>query len=364
MQDPIELLTRMLEIYSPSGKEEEMAQFVASEMEKRGFKVRIDEAKNVIGEVGEGEPIILFCGHLDTVVGEVPVRIKNGKLYGRGAVDAKGPLAACIVAISNFAPKRKMGRIIVVACTEEESTGKGVKHFIRVNPELKIDYAILGEPSSIDRITVGYRGRVQLTFACKTMGGHAGASWLYTNAVEESYRLWERLREKWTREVPEDRFHSMSVSITRMIGGEYHNIIPSHCEMTIDVRIPPGISCESIIEDVRSILKEYEGRESPTFSMRVEDALEAFEADPSSPLVRSLERAIKEITGRAVIITRKTGASDMALLGEKTKSIVAYGPGDPRSEHTVNEYIDIPEFLLSIKVYERLLELLLSTEQL
>ena len=84
----INFLTKMLEIYSPSGKEEKISNFIAKEMEKVGFNVFRDEVGNVIGKIGEGTPVILLCGHMDTVEGYIPVRVENNELYGRGAVDA------------------------------------------------------------------------------------------------------------------------------------------------------------------------------------------------------------------------------------------------------------------------------------
>ncbi|MDX1813808.1 MAG: M20/M25/M40 family metallo-hydrolase, partial [Candidatus Bathyarchaeia archaeon] len=101
----VDLLTRMTKIYSSSGNEEEISLFLADEMTKMGFHVHRDEVGNVIGEIGDGSPVVLLCGHMDTVEGEIPVRIEDGQLYGRGSVDAKGPLAAMIVAASTFIKK-------------------------------------------------------------------------------------------------------------------------------------------------------------------------------------------------------------------------------------------------------------------
>src|SRR3990170_1640702 len=94
----VRLLTNLLGIYSPSGKEEEIGNFLAEEMKKLGFRVRKDAIGNVIGEIGQGEPTILLCGHMDTVAGHLPLRVEKDKIYARGAVDAKGPLAAMVIA--------------------------------------------------------------------------------------------------------------------------------------------------------------------------------------------------------------------------------------------------------------------------
>ena len=99
----VNLLSQMVKIYSPSGKEGKISLFLADEMKKLGLSVHRDEVGNVIGQIGEGSPVVLFCGHMDTVEGVIPVRVEDGHLYGRGSVDAKGPLAAMIVAASRIA---------------------------------------------------------------------------------------------------------------------------------------------------------------------------------------------------------------------------------------------------------------------
>ncbi|MCD6470133.1 M20/M25/M40 family metallo-hydrolase, partial [Candidatus Bathyarchaeota archaeon] len=153
-KDPVEFLKHMLEIYSPSGKEEKLSSFLAEELRTLGFEeVWKDEAGNVYGAVGKGSPIVLMCGHMDTVPGEIPVKVKNGRLYGRGAVDAKSSLAAMILAAANL--KNSLlkigGRIIVAGVVDEEGGGRGIKQLIREG--LKVDYAFFGEPSGIGNIT-------------------------------------------------------------------------------------------------------------------------------------------------------------------------------------------------------------------
>ena len=122
----VDLLTRMVKIYSPSGKEEEISLFLVDEMTKLGFRVHRDKVGNVIGEVGEGSPVILLCGHMDTVEGVIQVRVEDGQLHGRGSVDARGPLAAMIVAVSKFVNGGFPGKILVVGVVDEEKGGTGI----------------------------------------------------------------------------------------------------------------------------------------------------------------------------------------------------------------------------------------------
>ena len=192
-EQAVRFLTNLLGIYSPSGKEEDIANFLAEEMAKMGFEVGKDTIGNVIGVVGEGEPVILLCGHMDTVAGHLPLRIEEGKIYARGAVDAKGPLAAMVMAAVAAAKEPGFkGKILVASVVEEEATSRGVKHLITQG--IKADYAIFGEPSGVENVTIGYKGQIQLKIVCKTETGHASTPWLYDNALEKSYEIWEQIK--------------------------------------------------------------------------------------------------------------------------------------------------------------------------
>ncbi|MCA9862051.1 MAG: M20/M25/M40 family metallo-hydrolase, partial [Thermomicrobiales bacterium] len=91
--EDIALLETLVSIQSLSDQEGPAVAWLCQEMERRGFRTRIDEAGNAIGEIGAGPKRVVLLGHIDTVPGQIPVRIEDGVLWGRGAVDAKGPLA-------------------------------------------------------------------------------------------------------------------------------------------------------------------------------------------------------------------------------------------------------------------------------
>src|SRR5512143_1849648 len=132
-QQAVRLLTNLLGIYSPSGKEEDIGNFLATEMKKLGFQVGRDAIGNVIGVIGEGEPTIFLCGHMDTVAGHLPLRVEEGKIFARGAVDAKGPLAAMVMAAAEAAKDPALSdkaKILIASVVEEEATSRGVKHLI------------------------------------------------------------------------------------------------------------------------------------------------------------------------------------------------------------------------------------------
>jgi len=352
-EQAVRLLTNLLGIYSPSGKEEDIGNFLAEEMTKLGLQVGKDNVGNVIGVVGEGNPVILLCGHMDTVAGHVPLRVDEGRIFARGAVDAKGPLAAMVMAAASVGkdPAFK-GRVLVVSVVEEEATSRGVRELIKEG--IQADYAIFGEPSGVENITIGYKGQIQLRVTCKTITGHSSTPWLYDNALEKAYELWVQIKNNFPLNQKETPFNSISVCLTKISGGQANSVIPFESEMYIDIRIPPQFNSGQVLEDVLKIIEQYKAA-NPQVKVRAAmvDSVEPFEVDKNSPLVRALSFSIRKVLNKPATLLRKTGTGDMNILGKAmVLPIVTYGPGDSHLDHTLDEHIVISEYLDSIQVFK------------
>jgi LysW-gamma-L-lysine carboxypeptidase len=354
----VDLLTRMIRIYSPSGNEEEVSLFLVNEMKKVGFHVHRDEVGNVIGEIGEGSPVVLLCGHMDTVEGEIPVRVEDGQLYGRGSVDAKGPLAAMIMAASNFTDGGFPGKILVVGVVDEEGTGRGIQHFVEEG--IQPDYAIFGEPSGLEKVVFGYKGILTVKVTVETPSGHSAAPWLFENAIEKAMDFWKQINRLHLREEKlKSRFYSITSCLTGIKGGNSSaSFIPSHCEILVQLRIPPQLTPEQVFDEVKRKIDRYRATNPKvTVALEMVDIAKAFEADRRSVIVRALAWGIRKTTLNYASFSRKTGTGDMNVLGNALKiPVVTYGPGDSKLDHTPNEHIDIQEYLNSIEVLTKTLK--------
>lgn len=352
----IELLKRALEIYTPSRSEAQLANLIKEKcLDDLGFeKVNIDSVGNVIATKGNGTPRILLCGHMDTVPGQIPVRIDSGFLFGRGASDAKAPLISMLLACSEF---KQRGTIIFAGVVDEEGNATGIKELVKNN--LSIDYAIFGEPSGINRITISYKGRIALKLTCDVLdSAHASAPWLSKNSIEEVFEVWKLLSAEISAKYDktDNKSKSVSLSLTEISGGSSHNVTPQKCKVTIDIRVPNGVKCLEILNHLDTSIRNISEMRKVKITYRIEDMTEAFEADHSSPLVRALSLSILDVCKVRSVLLRKTGTGDMNVLGNSLNiPVVTYGPGEPHVSHSKDEKVEIQSYLTSIEIYNRAL---------
>lgn len=353
--DEITFLKSFVEIYSPHGDEDEASDFLYRAMKDLGLKTERTELGNVVGEIGEGGPIIFLCGHMDTVKGRLPVKLTDNKLYGRGAVDAKSALAAMIMAASRFSRSSNIGKIIVAAVVDEEGHSKGIRELIK--KDIKADYAIFGEPSHLKNITVGYKGTLSIHVNIETCGGHSSNP-LISNAIEEAIKLWSNIKENFRKYIKK----SFRSSIICSING-FSNIGLGKATIHLNFRYPDKEDLNRIREELNRIKKEFNSADHVKADIVEDELCHPYNSDKKSILVSALQKAIKMVTGEDALLISKTGTGDMNIFGAVYGiPTVTYGPGDSRLDHTADEAIDLEEYLKSIDVLECCIRTLFDLE--
>jgi LysW-gamma-L-lysine carboxypeptidase len=349
----LRFLARLLEFHTPSGQEGPLARFLLEELSALGYdQVRVDSVGNVLGRVGSGPPVTLFCGHMDTVPEPQPVQVTPDRLYGRGAVDAKSALAAMVLAGGDLAKTQDaFGTVLLAAVVDEEGDSQGILEFLKAPPRL--DYAVFGEPGGMSRITVGYKGHLFLEVACRTAPAHASAPWMTPSAVEGAYAFYEAVREYCAAHPAPDYYRMLTVCLTRISGGTAHNVVPDRCQMTLDLRIPHTLAVAGVRGQLEQLAARFR-QEHPGVALEILklDATEPYETPRNSILIRAVSRAILEAGGESPRLLRKTGTGDMNVLGH-TLGIpaVTYGPGDPRLSHAPEEFVTTADFLAVRRVF-------------
>ncbi|MFC1465091.1 MAG: [LysW]-lysine hydrolase [Candidatus Brachytrichaceae bacterium NZ_4S206] len=342
----IELLERCVRIPSLSRQERAVAEFLRDEMCRRGFdRVFIDEAGNAIGIIGKGSRQIVLLGHMDTVGGHVPVRYEDGKLYGRGTVDAKGPLCAFILAAQALAAELATEwQIVVAGAVEEEvATSKGARFIAtQYHPEM----CVIGEPSGADGITLGYKGRLLIHAHVERPSQHTAIP--EPSVSELAVALWNHIRalaDAWNADKPK-AFDQLLPSLRKIQSGD--DGLREWCDMLIGVRLPVEFGPEALQREVEAWCA---GKpEGQRFKLDFSGAEPAWRAPKDTPLARAFVDAIRAERMRPAF-KFKTGTADFNVVGPAWKCpIVAYGPGDSSLDHTPHEHVAIDEFEKAVRV--------------
>jgi len=344
------LLQNMVRIPSYSGEEGTLARYLVEQASSLGLDAHLDEAGNFIAGIGlerDEQPIILL-GHMDTVRGVVPVRIEEGRLYGRGAVDAKGPLAAFLCAAARVAQTGGLARpILVVGAVEEESaTSRGARAVVgRYQPMA----CIIGEPSGSSAVTLGYKGRLLVEGQVRRSLSHSAGPERASSEIAAAF--WERARaqsEVWNQEHAGSSTFAALLPSLRAINSQQDGL-EERTEFTIGYRLPPDFDPVVLREQLAGWATELDIH----LGFRGEER--AFQSTRSTPLARTFVSALRA-SGVQPTFKLKTGTSDMNVVGPVWgENIVAYGPGDSRLDHTPQEHIVIDEYLHAIDVLESVL---------
>ncbi len=343
--DALTLLSNLVAIQSVSGDEALAVAYLVDWMQARGFRAFRDEAGNAVGilEAPNTQYLIpntkdiVLLGHIDTVPGFPAVGIRDGKLYGRGAVDAKGPLAAFAAAAAAVGP-RPGWRIIVVGAVEEESTtSKGARHIARTyNPSL----AVIGEPTGWQRVALGYKGRLlaDLTVS-RPMAHRAGPA---ATAPELAVGFWNRVSARvGEMNAGREKVWDQLQANLRYFCSDDDGLTET-AQMVLGFRLPLDVNPG----ELRSLLTSLDGHGELSFS----GDEHAYRADKNTPLVRAFLAAVREAGGQPSFVY-KTGTSDMNVVGPIWRCpLLAYGPGDSSLDHTPGEHVEVAEWARGVGV--------------
>ncbi|WP_201787203.1 M20/M25/M40 family metallo-hydrolase [Actinoplanes sp. TFC3] len=331
--EAVELLHRMIDIPSPSGREADVADFLAHALAGAGLRSRIDEVGNVVGEIGTGDgPTIALIGHMDTVDDPIPTRATGSRIYGRGAVDAKGPLAAMIAAAATAGPQFP-GTLIVAGVVEEETPASRGAMNVRRQWESP-DALVIGEPSGWNGIVLGYKGKVDIAYKVHRAATHPSNP--VEKAVEAAAAFWTTAVEAAGPERSHAAFDLPGITLYELTG----DMVDARLELSY--RTPPGFDIEGVVARLREAADDG--------VVEVLNAVRAVRTTRRDPVVRSLTAGIRA-RGGTPQPKLKTATSDMNTLAEVWDIPMAtYGPGDSSLDHAENEHIVIEEFLHGVGV--------------
>jgi LysW-gamma-L-lysine carboxypeptidase len=329
-----DLLESMVAIPSPSGEEEAAAERLREFFHEHDRAAWLDDVGNVRAPADDS---VLLTSHVDTVPGEIPVQVEEeageAVLWGRGAVDATGPLCAMAVAAVRTG-------VSFAGVVGEETDSRGARFLVADREEP--DAVVNGEPSGWDGVTLGYRGFLTAEYTVRTDAAHTSRP--EPNAVQHAMAWWERVQEAYPPAAEGEVFESVTAKPVGIDGGVTDDGLATEATVDAQFRLPPGTDAASVRETVEGALD--------VGSVAWNDHVPPVMASPRSEVARAFRVAIRERGGDPRLL-RKTGTADANLYAAAWDCPIAtYGPGDSALDHAPDECITLSDYHHAIAVLE------------
>lgn len=338
--------------YSPSGQERGAVEWLVARMKSLGYDdAFIDEAGNAVGVMGKGPKQVVLLGHIDTVPGEIKVEQDGILLYGRGSVDAKGPLACFVDAVAQVGVKDGW-QFVVIGAVEEERDSEGARF---VATRYKPDFAIIGEPNQWDRIALGYKGSAWANVTVKRGQAHSASG--EETAAEAAVEVWLKIKA-YVDSFNADKQKVFDKLLPTLRGMDSDsNNFEQWAWLKVGVRLPVDVSPEDWYEILNETISDSHLAQPPLGKgdchLTVEPtgfAIPAWECEKNTKLVRAFLSGIRSQGGEPRFVY-KTGTADLNIVAPVWKCpAVVYGPGDSALDHTPNENINLEEYAKAVNV--------------
>jgi acetylornithine deacetylase/succinyl-diaminopimelate desuccinylase-like protein len=335
------------------------AQFIGEFLESLGAAVTLDEVEpdrpNVIGHFssnnGRGKPRVLLAPHIDTVsvqgmtIDPFAAEIRDGRIYGRGASDTKGTMAAMLWALHELGPRVADLNVDVtfVGFVGEENGQPGSKHFAKHRPDY--DFAVVGEPTNLD-VVYTHKGTTWLQVVARGKSAHGSRPELGENAILKLARALDHLDRTLTpilKTFSDPVLGHSTMNIGQCQGGSQPNIVPDKATARLDFRLTPGLAKRGLLDLLQEHLPD---------GIEIEGILQcnALATDSAHPLVTTLAAAG---SGQKVGAPWFCDAAHLAAVGIPS---VAAGPGSIDQAHTEDEWIEIEALEKGVDFYRGFLE--------
>jgi succinyl-diaminopimelate desuccinylase len=377
-------LVRIPSVYrpgEPDANEAQAAAFVESWFRREGLPVEVQQVApgrpNVlawVGEKGPGQRCLLLEGHTDVVTEGDPkdwtrppfgAEMIDGRIYGRGAADMKSGLAAAMIALAAFrrADVTPKGKLVVGALVDEEDAMLGVHHLVKTAAGRELDAAIICEPEQ-NELCLEQRGVVWARIRARGKMAHGAMPEAGVNPISALGAILARVPalEKQLRKQCEKSRYLKPPTVTptilqgppRGVGAPQSNVIPATAELTLDVRLTPGIGAEAIQAELEALCR---GAEAAVPGVKLEwEAVNPFrlatKVEKSEALVQAMIHGVRKATGSAPRYGGVPGSTDGTILRmELGIPIVTCGPGNRLIPHQVDEYVEAKEVADAARIY-------------
>lgn len=373
----LELLCALISYKSenPPGEEQQVAEFIYRYFRQENIDVELQEVApgrpNVIAHLrgtGTGKHL-LFNGHIDVVPCGCgwstepfdPV-IKDGKVFGRGAADMKSGVAAMMYAASLLKRNQDKfsGELTLVFNVDEERINLGMLHYIKEG--ITADYAIIGEPTSLD-VCIAHKGVSRYNLSTKGTAGHAAKTRYPDSAISKMAKILPALEQHRAdvEAIEHPLLGNASMIITTINGGTAPNIVPQHCDIEIDRRLVPGEDRQQIAEQIHQVIAEYNGKDSVEYQLDNYLFIPASDVAADHKLTVTALDTVSRFTEKQAQpqIFEATCEAPFFSVTSQIPTLIM-GPGGLEQAHVKDEFVEIKELYLAAEIYYSMAKELLN----
>lgn len=363
---------------NPPGREREAAQFVLAELLAMGCRAETveiaDGRTNVAGKFANGPgPVFAFNTHIDVVPAGSgwttdPFRLHEaaGRLYGRGACDAKGPLAAMLEAMRSLIASRETwsGTLLGVFVADEEVGSIGARAYVKTAGS--IDFCAIGEPTSCSTVTA-HKGSVRPIVRVHGVTAHSGMPDLGVNAVLKSVPLLNAViaEHDRVRGISHDLVGNASLTVVAASGGVADNVVPDTCDFVLDRRMVPGEDEAVVLNDLRTMI-DAAARDAGTTAEIIgykPTTGAATQTHKDHPIVAAAQSACLTHNGCSTPIGGFQGGCDLVHFRSLGANGVVIGAGSLEVAHKPDEFVPVDELIRSVHIYRDLAHAMFRSEQ-
>ncbi len=360
------ILKELVAIPSVTGSEGLIKDYLVHKFRELGFDTRIQlvdsDRYNVVGVLGEGPIRLMLCTHQDVIPSLDETKwtsppfapeVRDGRIYGRGATDAKGSLAAMMDAMARLKHLKLNGAVAIAAVVEEE-TGRSIGA-LKLLTEYQPEMAIIGEPTRL-RLAIAHKGALRPAITVHGMAAHASSPGMGINAIATMGKLLLVLNSYAYRvSKNKDPLLGRSSSEATMIhGGERINVIPEQCTVCIDRRLVANERIEDAYRDLQAVIRRFSLKHRTRVDVELVSSYPPSSTGESELIVRLTTSVLSGLGMKTEAVGFPAGC-DMWAFRARDIPTVVIGPGSIQQAHVVDEYIEIDELHKAADVYERLI---------
>lgn len=357
------LLTEL--VRRPSVDQEgEVVAFLLDRWRGRGYPTEVTEVEpgrcNVTVRAGKPGPAFLFNSHMDTVppgqrerwtTDPFGATVRDGRLYGRGAVDAKGCLAGMIAAFETLAALDVPGTLLLSAVAYEENGGYGTRRDVARG--LRADAAIIGEPTNLQP-NLGHRGASRVEVECRGVPAHSAQPEEGVNAITAAASAVQALaaldKRLAGRLDPVLRQHP-HLTVTMITGGDAGNVVPARCTLLLDRRTLPGEQGAQVEAEILEAVQEATAAGKAAVTLTGVRHTPGAVVDPAALIATTLCETVADVTGRRPSPAGFFACCDMTFLAGVGIPTVIFGPGEQGQCHIFDESLALTDLGQAAQIY-------------